>query len=211
MTHKHHRICFRGNELLQPLNRTDVEMVSGLVKQQKVRLLQEKFCQFDSHAPTAWELTCRTVKILTFETKSLQGALQFCSIVLSTHHLIAVVLVRKPFHQRHVVLRIIVCTFRQFLVESLYSFLHLADMSKSRFRFLHHRALITQHHHLWQITHRDIALKRNTATCRLLHTCYDFQQCWFSSSILSHQRNALLGINHKTHIRKQRTRWEFNT
>ena len=98
VTDKHHGISLRCNELFQPLNRTNIEVVGWLVKQQEVWLLQEELSQFYSHAPTSRELTRWAVEILTSETKSLQCSLQFGTIVLSTHHLVAVVFVRESFH-----------------------------------------------------------------------------------------------------------------
>ena len=40
-------------EILEPLDRLDVEVVGRLVKEQQVRMRQEDFCQLDTHSPTA--------------------------------------------------------------------------------------------------------------------------------------------------------------
>ena len=47
------RLC---QELLQPLDTLDVEVVRRLVEQQHIGFLQEDLCQFDTHTPASGEL-----------------------------------------------------------------------------------------------------------------------------------------------------------
>ena len=67
VTHQHHSRCRLRQELLQPLDRLNVEVVRRLVQQQHVGLLQQDFRQLDTHTPATRELTRRPLKISTFE------------------------------------------------------------------------------------------------------------------------------------------------
>ena len=53
MTHKDDCTRRLGQELLQPLNRLDIEVVGGLVKQEHIGFLEEYLGQLDTHAPTS--------------------------------------------------------------------------------------------------------------------------------------------------------------
>ena len=61
VTDQHYSFGTLSQELLQPLNRLNIKMVSGLIKQQHIRLLQQDLCQFDTHAPTATKLAGRSL------------------------------------------------------------------------------------------------------------------------------------------------------
>ena len=63
--------CFE--EILEPLNRLDVEVVGGLVEQQQIRMSQQYLRQFDTHAPAAGELATRSVKVLALEAQTDDG------------------------------------------------------------------------------------------------------------------------------------------
>ena len=51
VTHKHHCPTPCGQQLLQPLNRLNVQVVGRLVEQQHIRAAQQNFRQLDTHAP----------------------------------------------------------------------------------------------------------------------------------------------------------------
>ena len=59
-----------GEEILQPLDGFDVEVVGRLVEQQHVRVLQQDFCQFDAHTPTTAEFACLTFEVFSFKSEA---------------------------------------------------------------------------------------------------------------------------------------------
>ena len=58
-----HRLSSLDQEVFQPLDRLDVEVVGRLVEQQYVGLFQKQLGQLDAHAPTAAELAGRSVEV----------------------------------------------------------------------------------------------------------------------------------------------------
>ena len=75
MTYQYHGIGTCGEELLQPLDRLDVEVVRRLVQQEDVGTLQQEFGQLDAHAPSAGEFARGAVEVLPREAQAHQRAL----------------------------------------------------------------------------------------------------------------------------------------
>ncbi len=65
-----HRASVLFQEVLEPLNRLNVEVVGRLVEQKHIGLTQQDFSQLDTHTPTARELARLPVEIVTFETQT---------------------------------------------------------------------------------------------------------------------------------------------
>ena len=84
-------------------------------------------------------------------------------------------------------------------------------MFKSLFGLLHHRMFVAQHHHLWQVTDGDVVLYGNGAAGGLLAAAEDFQECRFAGTVLADERDAVLLVYNKRHVRKKRTCAEFYT
>ena len=193
-----------GYELLEPLDRTDVEVVGRLVEQQEVRFLKQEFRQLNSHSPSSRELACRSVEVLFSESKSDECPFQLRMIVLPSHQVEAFVLVGEFLHEVHVFLRLIVRPFRQLVVEFLDSELHLADVLERLLRLLHDRTTVGEDHHLRQVSHSDILLSGHHSPGGVLNTGNDFQQCGLSRSVFSHECDSLLRVDDKTDVGEER-------
>ena len=72
-------------ELFEPAYRLNVQVVCRFVEEQHIVSCQQQFCQFYTHTPTAGEFACGAFEIAAFETKTLQRALYFGTIVLCSH------------------------------------------------------------------------------------------------------------------------------
>ena len=67
VTHEHHRLAIACKEVLEPLDTLDIEVVGGLVEEQHIGMLEQELGQLDTHTPSARELRCRAVKVVTAE------------------------------------------------------------------------------------------------------------------------------------------------
>ena len=70
MADHHNSLPVVDQEIFQPLDRLDIEVVGRLVQQEHIRLLQQQFRQFDTHAPATAELARLAGKVFAGETKS---------------------------------------------------------------------------------------------------------------------------------------------
>ena len=67
VTDQHHCPTPRSQQLFEPLDRLNIEVVGGLVEQQHIRTAQQNLGQLDTHTPTTRELGGRTVEVGTLE------------------------------------------------------------------------------------------------------------------------------------------------
>ena len=210
MAHQHHRRCTLRQELLQPLDRLDVEMVRGLVEQQHIRALQQNLSQLDAHAPTTRKLTRGTVEIATAEAQAQQRALQLSLIALATQHQVALVLLREPLHQRHILRALIVSALAQLAFHAVDASLQASGVAESLARLLTHCGLIRQAHHLRQITNCRVSWNGHRAGGRLLLTTQYLQERGLPRPILTHKGNAVAIVHHKAGTAEQRLHAKLN-
>ena len=181
-----------------------------LVEQQHVGLLQQDLRQFYTHAPTTRELRGGAIEVCPLEAQAHECAFQLCLSALGTHHHVALVFRGVFLYQCQIALTLIVCALSQFLVHLVKALLHPGDVGKGLLGLLSHRRIVLQDHHLRQIA--DMAVGRYTDdTCRrlLLSTEY-LQHRRFTSSVLSHQGNAVAVVDHKTGVNEQGLHPEFH-
>ena len=211
VAHQHHCSGAGAEELLEPLNALDVEMIGGLIEQEHVRTAQQKLCQLDAHAPSAAELAGGPVKVTTAEAQSLQGAFQLGLVIEASHHLEAVAQMREAFHQRHVFFRLVIGALGQLVVHLLYLALHIADARKSLLGLLTHRVSVTQHHHLWQVSHCGITRHRHCTLGGSLQPRYHLEHRALAGTVLAHQGNAVAVVDDITDIGEERPCAELHT
>ena len=118
--HHDHRPLVLNQELFEPLDAADVEVVGGLVEEQYVGLLEQNLGQLDAHSPSAREFACGAVEVGLSETESCQRALQLSVIVRTAHHAKALVGLCESFHERHVFGALVVGALGQLLVQAVY-------------------------------------------------------------------------------------------
>ena len=98
MRNKHHCPTPLRQQLLQPLDGLDVEVVGWLVEQQHVGMTQENLRQLNTHTPTSGELAGGTLKVAAQEAQAYQRTLDSSLLSLSTKHHIALVLSSIALH-----------------------------------------------------------------------------------------------------------------
>ena len=148
---QHHRLGTLRQELLQPLDTLDIKMVGRLIEEEHIRLLEQDFCQLDTHTPSAGELSGRTVEIFTGETQTAQCALYFCLVVFTAHHHIAIMFLGELLHELGIALALVVGAVGHFLLHLVEARLHLGIVGESLSGFLLYGGIILQFHHLRQI------------------------------------------------------------
>ena len=84
MAHQHDSTRRLRQELLQPLNTLDIQMVGRLIKQQHIGFLKQDLRQFDTHAPTTGELRGRPFEVCAQESESHQRPFYLRLVVLGS-------------------------------------------------------------------------------------------------------------------------------
>ena len=97
--HEHHGTGIDLEEVFEPLDGLDVEVVGRFVEQEHVRTTEQEFRQLDTHAPSATELGGRAVEVRTAESQAHERTFYLGLIVHPSHHLEAFVFVRKSVYQ----------------------------------------------------------------------------------------------------------------
>ena len=210
VTHQHHCPTPRGQQLLEPLDRLDVEVVGGLVEQQHVGTAQQNLGQLDTHAPAARELGGGPVEVTPLESQAHQRTFYLGLIALGTQHLIAFVLGREFLNQSHIVVALIVGTLVQLLLHALNAVGHLLDVSKGFLGLLAHGGVVLKYHHLGQITHRGIRTRAHRARRWLLFATEHLEERRFAGTVLTHQGHTVLIVNHEGGVAKQGLHPEFH-
>ena len=178
-------------------------MVGRLVKKKHIRILEQEFCQFNTHAPTARKLTRRLVEIAALESESEKRLLH---ILLKVSHVNSIKLLAQsthPLDKFHVRITLVVRSLRQFLVQTLNLRLCLMQMGKRLRSLLKHSASVLCHQVLGQISHRAVLRSRYRTSGRRTHTCQDLQQRTLARTVLTHQGNTVLLIYLKRNILKK--------
>ena len=153
MADQNHCVAALGQELLEPLDTLNVQVVGRLVKQQHVWMAQKQFGKFHAHTPAAAELTGGAVKVIAAESQTQQGLLQFCLVIAATHHLVALALTGKAVDKGVILLTLVIGTLHHLVVQALYLLLELMYILKGSLGLLTDRACIGQLHNLRQITY----------------------------------------------------------
>ena len=207
---QHHGIGARGEEVLQPLDGLDVQVVGRLVQQQYVRAAEQQLGQLDAHAPSTRKLACGAVEVRTAEAQALERALYLGLIVGASHHQKAVVLVREAVDELLIVLTLVVGTVGQFLVHALDVGLHLEDVFEGQLGFLHHRPLVAQHHHLRQVADGTFTWDGYHTRRGVLQSGQYLQHGRFARPVLAHQGDAVFFVDDVRHVFEQGRGVEFH-
>ena len=210
VTDKHHCVGTGGEEVLQPLDTLDIEMVRRLIEQQHIRTAKQQLGKLDTHTPTTGELTRRTVKILAAKAQSLKGTFYFGTIVCTAHHQKTLVFMGKTVYQFLIIFTVIIGAFGQLPVHTLYISLHLKDMLKSKFRLLHDGTLITEYHHLRQVPDRTFTGNGHNTGSGLLNAGQYFEHGGLTRPILTDKSYAVFLINNIRNVFEQRGSVKFH-
>ena len=124
----HYGTVVLNQEIFEPLNRFNVEVVGRLVEQQYVRFLQQHLCQLDAHSPAPREVGSGAVEIASREAKAEKG---FLNILIEVCHVNCIELFAEGchlFNDFHVFLAFVVGASGKLIVEAIDSCLHLKQM-----------------------------------------------------------------------------------
>ena len=72
VAHEQHGTVVAREELLEPLDALEVQVVRGLVEQQQVRVAKQQLGQGDAHLPATGEVLGRLVEVLDGKTEAAQ-------------------------------------------------------------------------------------------------------------------------------------------
>ena len=103
-----HRLSVVDQEVFEPLDRFDVQMVGRLVQQQHVGFLQQQLCQLDTHAPSAAELAGLPPEVVALESQSEQCFLDVGVIVDLFDRIKLLAECRDTLDQLHITVRFVV-------------------------------------------------------------------------------------------------------
>ena len=162
-------------EIFQPLDRIDIQVISGLVKQQDIRIFQQHFGQFDTHAPTAAEITGLLMQVFAFKAQA-QQCLFYVRFKMGEVDTVEFFTEGRNFFDQFVVFRrIVICPFRQLAVQVLDSFFHFKQVGKSLGGFFIHGPSVFRHQVLRQVGDYSGFGGSHIPAGRLPGPCQNFQ------------------------------------
>ena len=119
VTDHYHGLGTVDDEVFEPADRLDVEVVGRLVEEQYVGRLQQQFGQLDTHAPSSRELAGGAVEVGTLEAEAEECLLY---IFLEVAHVYGIEFLREGGHfldELHIVVALIVGTCGEFVVDAV--------------------------------------------------------------------------------------------
>ena len=204
VAHEHHSRRTLCQKLLQPLDRLNVEMVRRLVEQQHVGTAQQNLRQLDAHAPTAGELAGGAVEVGAEEAQSQQRALHLGLIAFAAEHQVALVLLREPLHESHVVVALVVGALGEFAFHALHALLQPRCVAERLAGLFLHGGIVGQPHHLRQIAYRGVVRNIDRAARGLLLATQNLQQRRLARAVLAHEGDAVAIVDDETCLAEQR-------
>ena len=199
----YHRLAVADEEVFEPLDGLDVEVVGGLVEEQHVGLLKEQLGQLDAHAPSAAEVARGAVEIRPFEAEAQQGLLYILLVVGGVDSIVFLAQGRYLFDELHVAVALVVGTRFQLLVQAVNFSLHLVQMGKGLCRFFEHGASVFGHQVLGQVGDDTVLGSRHLAAGGLAYAGQNLQQGTLSRSVLAHEGDAVFFVDYERYVTKQ--------
>ena len=187
-----HRLRAVDDKVLKPTDTLNVEVIGRLIKEQHVRRFEQQLCQLYAHSPSAGKLARGTIKVRAFETKTEKRLLH---ILLKVSHVYGIKLLRKSRHlldELHIFVALIVCTCRQFVVDSVNFCLYLMQVGKGLAGFVEDGTSVLCHQVLRQVSHYAVLGNRNRASCGFSYTGYYLEQRALAGAVLAHKCYTVL-------------------
>ena len=192
-----------ADEVFQPADRLDVEVVGGLVEEEHVGRLQQQFRQFDAHAPASREFACRSVEVLALEAQAEECLFH---VFLEVGHVNGVKLLREGRYlldELHVVVALVVGARAELVVNAVYLCLDLVEVGKGLARLLKHGASVFRHQVLRQVGNDAILRSGDGSTRGRADACYDLEQRTLTCAIFAHEGDAVLLIDLEGNVFEQ--------
>ena len=210
MAYQYYCVGTGREEVFQPLNTLDVKVIGRLIEQQHIGTGKQEFCQLNTHAPATGKLTGGAVEVLTTESQTLQGPFYFGTEVGTAHHQETFVLMGEAVDKFMVIFAVVIGAFGKLPVHAFDVGLHLEDVFKGKFGFLHHRVIIAEDHHLGQVTDSTFTRNCNNAGSGLLQASQYFKHGRFARTILAHQGDTVFFVDNVRDVFEQRRGVEFH-
>ena len=199
----HHRLSVLDQEILQPLDRLDIQVVGRLVEQQHVGLLQQQLGQLDTHPPATAEFAGLACEVLALETQPEQRLFDVGVVVDLLDRVELLAQGRYPFDQLHVAVRLVIRARLQLFVDRFDLGLHLMQVGECLRRLLKYRASVLGHQMLWKISDYRIFWGRNLSAARFAYPGQYLEQSRFARPVLAHQGDPVFLVNHERYICKE--------
>lgn len=145
------RLSVIDEEVFQPLDGLDVQMIGGLVQQKHIRFLQQQFGKFDAHAPATAEVACLAVEVLSGKPKAKQCLFHIFFVVGSVDGIEFLAQGGHLFDEFHVAVAFIVGAGFQLFVHAVYFGFHFVQVGKGLCRFLKDGTSVFCHQVLGQV------------------------------------------------------------
>ena len=188
----HYGLGVVHQEILQPLDRLDVEVVRRLVQEQQVGFLQQQLGQLDAHAPAAREFGGLAREVAPLEAQPQQNALHVFLVVGEVHGIELLGDGRDLLDQPHVRLAFVVGAGRELLVERRDPPLDFEQVFEGPRRLLDERAPVLHLKVLGQIPHFPAFAHGHAPPRGRTHSGDDLQQGRFARSVFAHQGDPVL-------------------
>ena len=196
-------------QILQPLDRGQIEVVRRLVEQQQVRPLQKDPREFRAHAPASAQFLHRPVHILAHKADPFQHALHLHVVIGRADRIETLVCMcedRGQFDRFLVGLRIM-----QFPFDPLDRSVELLRLFKGFFRHLPGRKIQIMVHLLGQIAERQFLRPPDGPLVERLLSGEDLQQRAFAGAVAAHEPDPIIGADEEGDVIEHRPFTEMQT
>ena len=211
VAHQHHRAGEAGEEVLEPEDGLDVQVVGRLVQEQDIVLLEQQFGQFDAHAPTAGKQAGVLVEIRAFEAQSQQHAFDLPGIGVSSGQIVPVREVVELFDELHVGLALVVGAHGQEMVYLLEAFFDGFQFDERTFDLAHQGVPVLEIDILTQDPHPHRTVVGEFAFVGAQIAGEYAQQGGLAGSVFACQTDAVALVDAKAHAREQRLPGKINS
>ena len=194
------RLTRLDEEVLEPLDRLDVEVVRRLVEEEDIGLLQEELCQLDTHTPAPTELARLSREVASLEAKTEERQLDSLVVVDLFDSVVLLTQCRHLLDDRHILGAIVVSASIEGLVELLHTGCHLVDVAEGLLSFLEDGAPVFGEEVLGKVGHLHTRGDVDLTAGRLTRTAEDLQQGALTGTILPHEGDAVLGVDDEGNI-----------
>lgn len=210
MAHEEHPLCLLGKKLLQPLDRLDIKMVGGLVKEEQVAVPEQNLGQLYTHAPTTGKLVGGTVEILAPEAETYESTLRFGVHIAHILYGDALMKIFEAVEKLLILPALIVYGLGEAAVDFLKLGLAAVNLGKGLLHLFEQSSLVGQLHLLREITDYDVGRHRYGTGRRGLESGQYFEEGGLPGAVLAHECHFVSLIDDKTDIAEERLGRKLN-
>ena len=191
------------DEIFEPLDGFDVEVVGRLVEEKHVGIFEEEFCKLDAHAPSARKFGGLPLEVGALKTQAHESLFD---VLLEVGHVDGV----KFFAQRayflgecHVLVRFVVGAGFEFAVDALYFVFGFFQVRECEGGLVEHCPSVLCHEVLRQIRHHAVFGFGDYAASGYALARDNFQESAFARAILAHEGDAVFVVDLERYVLKE--------